>query len=225
VSEVSEISAEAIDAAAASSRAAGASLFESCQLYLSRHKLPAHQRPIFFGRLGEALLHNGRREEAVDCARIAFELRPQEEEVANICAWIFSNCGRWSEAATAYEQLLEIRPGWAEGHRHASGSFAAAGQLDRAIFHASRASDLAPSAVEFATHAACQYEAVGRYEDAVVIWCAPRPSGLRTAGYCVSCRAPNSRSATATKALLSPCTHWLWHRKISSTHCMPPSCC
>lgn len=175
-------------------------MFESRQLYLSRYQLAAHQRPIFFGRLGEALLHNGRREEAVDCARIAFELRPQEEEVANICAWIFSNCGRWSEAATAYEQLLEIRPGWAEGHRHASGSFAAAGQLDRAIFHASRASDLAPSAAEFATHAACQYEAVGRYEDAVVIWCAPRPSGLRTAGYCVSCRAPNSRSATATKA-------------------------
>ena len=115
----------------------------------------------------KALLHNGRREEAVDCARIAFELRPQEEEVANICAWIFSNCGRWSEAATAYEQLLEIRPGWAEGHRHASGSFAAAGQLDRAIFHASRASDLAPNAVEFATHAACQYEAAGHYEDAV----------------------------------------------------------
>ena len=142
-------------------------MFESCQLYLSRYQLAAHQRPIFFGRLGEALLHNGRREEAVDCARIAFELRPQEEEVANMCAWIFSNCGRWSEAATAYEQLLEIRPGWAEGHRHASGSFAAAGQLDRAIFHASRASDLAPSAAEFATHAACQYEAAGRYEDAV----------------------------------------------------------
>src|SRR5262249_22304901 len=120
-----------------------------------------------YGRLGEALFHNGRREEAVDCARIAFELTPEDEAIADICAWIFSNCGRWDEAATAYEQLLEAHPGWAEGHRHASGSFAAAGQLDRAILHAITASDLDPNSIEFAVHAAGQCEAAGRHDDAV----------------------------------------------------------
>jgi ABC-type polysaccharide/polyol phosphate export permease/Flp pilus assembly protein TadD len=166
VSEVSEICEEAIDAAAGS-RTTGLGVLEACRLYLSQHKIPAHQLPVLYGRLGEALLHKGLREEAVDCARIAFELQPDEEEIANVCAWIFSNCGRWDEAAAAYERLLESRPDWSDGHRHASGSLAAAGQLDRAIFHAGRASDLAPKSVEFAVHAASQCEAAGRYTDAV----------------------------------------------------------
>jgi tetratricopeptide (TPR) repeat protein len=166
VSELDEICERAINAAGCS-RVTEFGVVESCRLYLSQHNIPANQHPVFYCRLGEALLHNGRREDAVDCARIAFELRREEEEIANICAWIFSNCGRWDEAGTAYEQLLEMRTGWAEGHRHASGSFAAAGQLDRAVFHACKASDLAPNSVEFAVHAACLCEAAGRCEDAV----------------------------------------------------------
>lgn len=162
---VIEIYEEAINAAG--SGTTGPSWLAMCQSYLLQHKIPEQQFSIFYGRLGEALFHNGRREQAVDCARIAFELTPGDEAIADICAWIFSNCGRWDEAAAAYEQLLEIHPGWAEGHRHASGSFAAAGQLDRAVLHAITASDLDPNSIEFAVHAAGQCEAAGRHEDAV----------------------------------------------------------
>jgi tetratricopeptide (TPR) repeat protein len=178
LSGVNEISEEAIGAAAFSC-AAGAGLLDACRLYIAQHEIPSHKLPVFYCRLGEALLHNGRREDAVDCARIAFELRPEEEEIINVCAWVFSNCGRYEQAGAAYEQLLEIRRDWAEGHRHASGSFAAAGQLERAIFHACTASDLDPYSVEFAVHAACQYEAAGRYEDAVVFF--TRAAALRPA--------------------------------------------
>lgn len=166
MSDISEIYGKAIDAAAVS-RAAGVDVLETCHRYLAQHELPGHQLPVFYCRLGEKLLHNGRPEDAVDCARIAFELRPDDEEIANTCAWIFSNCGRYGEAAAAYQQLLEFRPGWAEGHRHASGSFAAAGQLERALSHAIAASDLDPGSFELAVHAAGQCEAAGRYEDAV----------------------------------------------------------
>jgi capsular polysaccharide transport system permease protein len=166
VRDVIEICEEAIGAATFSC-AAGVGLLEACRVYLDQHKVPNHKLPIFYCRLGEALLHNGRRDDAVDCARIAFELRPDQEEIANVCAWVFSNCGRYGQAGEAYEQLLKIRPVWAEGHRHASGSFAAAGQLERAIFHAGIASDLDPYSVEFAVHSGCLCEAAGRYEDAV----------------------------------------------------------
>ena len=101
MSEVSEIYCEAIDAVC--SRAAGSGVLESCRLYLAQHQVPDDKLPLLYCRLGETLLHDGRREDAVDCARIAFELRADEEEIANICAWIFSNCGRWDEAGAAYE--------------------------------------------------------------------------------------------------------------------------
>ncbi len=146
---------------------ATADFIKACRRYLAQRKFPEDKFSIFFCRLSEALLHRGWRDHAVECAHIAFELRPEEEEIANLCAWVFSNSGRHEDAAAAYERLLEIRPRWAEGHRHASGSLAAAGQLDRAIFHADRASDLDPHSFEFAVHAACLCETAGRYADAV----------------------------------------------------------
>jgi capsular polysaccharide transport system permease protein len=146
---------------------AAADFIEACRVYLARRRVPEDEFSIFFGRLGEALLHRGWREHAVECARIAFESRPAQEEIANLCAWVFSNSGCHEDAAAAYERLLEIRPRWAEGHRHASGSHAAAGQLDRAILHAGSASDLNPDSLEFAVHAACLCETAGRYQDAV----------------------------------------------------------
>ena len=161
MSEISETFDEATDTTAFLP-ADGVGVLELCRRYLAEHKLPDHDLLAFYCRLGERLLHEGRREDAIDCARNAFELRPEEEEIANICAWIFSNCGRYAEAGAAYQQLLKHRPGWAEGHRHASGAFAAAGQLERALFHAGAASDLDPNSVEFAVHAASQCEAAGR---------------------------------------------------------------
>ena len=123
--------------------------------------------PRYYCRLSEALYHKGSRDEAVECASTAFDLQPEKEEIANLCAWVFSNCGKHTEAAAAYERLLSIRPHWAAGHRHASGSFAAAGQLDLAISHGRKASDLDPHSFEFAFHAACLLETVGQPAQAV----------------------------------------------------------
>jgi capsular polysaccharide transport system permease protein len=166
LSDLRESCDEAITAGDLSG-AVGVRLLEACRLYLAQHKVPEHERPSFYCRLSEALFHKGNREDAVECALIAFDLQPEEEEVSNLCAWIFSNCGRHKEAAAAYERLLEFRPQWAEGHRHASGSFAVSGQVGRAIFHGRRASDLDPNSFEFAVHAARLLEVGNRYEDAV----------------------------------------------------------
>jgi ABC-type polysaccharide/polyol phosphate export permease/Flp pilus assembly protein TadD len=135
---------------------------EACRSYLGRRDIPDHERAWIYCQLSEVLYHKGCRDVAVECARSAFDLQPGKEEIASLCAWVFSNCGEHEEAAAAYERLLATRPHWAAGHRHASGSFAAAGQLERAIPHGTKASDLDPHSFEFAFHAACLLEAVGR---------------------------------------------------------------
>ena len=146
----------------AAAGAAAASDLEDCQGFLGRADVPDDERARIYCRLSEALYHKGSHDLAVECARSAFELQPEKEEVANLCAWVFSNCGEHAEAAAAYEQLLAIRPDWAAGHRHASGSFAAAGRLDRAISHGGTASDLDPISSEFAWHVAGLLETAGR---------------------------------------------------------------
>ncbi len=141
--------------------------FDACRRLLESGDIPDHERARIYCRLSEALYHGGSHDGAVECARIAFTLQPESEEIANFCAWVFSNCGRHQEAAAAYEGLLAMRPQWAEGHRHASGSFAVAGQIERAIFHGTRASDLDATSFEFAFHAACLLECAGQHARSV----------------------------------------------------------
>jgi capsular polysaccharide transport system permease protein len=140
---------------------------EECRSYLGWHDVPDHERASIYWQLSEALYHKGSHNEAVECARCAFDLQPENEQIAHLCAWVFSNCGEHEEAAAAYERLLSIRPYWAAGHRHASGSFAAVGRFDLAISHGRKASDLDPQSFEFAFHAARLLETVGQPAQAI----------------------------------------------------------
>ena len=160
LSDTGEIRQTAIGAAASRE-------VEECRLRLECGDLPDHERARLYCRLSEALYHRQSFGEAVECARTAFDLQRESDDVTNLCAWVFSNCGRHEEAAAAYERLLVLRPQWAEGHRHASGSFAAAGRLDRAVIHGRRASDLTPNSFEFAFHAGCLLDATGHHPRAI----------------------------------------------------------
>jgi tetratricopeptide (TPR) repeat protein len=164
--------------------AASCADLDACRLRLDSENLSDQDRAQVYCRLSEALYHSGSRDNALACARIAFSLYPGSEVVANLCAWVFSNCGQHAEAAAAYERLLEMRPDWAEGHRHASGSFAVAGQIEPAILHGTMASDLDATCFEFAFHVACLLETAGRYARSVTTSSAPLLSGPRTAGCC-----------------------------------------
>jgi ABC-type polysaccharide/polyol phosphate export permease/Flp pilus assembly protein TadD len=179
VSNVGQIHEQALRDAAFS-RASGRSFFEACRQYVEHQKIADDELPGFYCRLGEALLHRGRNQDAVECARLAFDPQLEKEEIVNSCAWVFSNSGQHEEAALAYERLLELRPQWVEGHRHASGSFAAAGQMDRAILHAQAASDRNSGSFDFAFHAGCLLESEGRYGEAAEYF--RRAAALEPAG-------------------------------------------
>jgi capsular polysaccharide transport system permease protein len=105
-------------------------------------------------RAAEALFHNGRRDEALECGCRAFAFATDDHDTAHFCAWLFSNSGCHQDAATAYERLLAWSPDWAEGHRHLSGSLAAIGDFAGASAHAIRALELTPDDNGAAIHAA-----------------------------------------------------------------------
>jgi capsular polysaccharide transport system permease protein len=149
-------------------RAIEAGEYEACRRRLREGRFP--KSAILYCRLGEALYYRDQRAAAVECARTAFALQPEDPSTADFCAWLFSNCQRYGEAAAAYERLLAWRPHWAAGHRHASGAFAAAGQLDRAIAHGLRACEGEPDSFEFAFHAGCLLEAASRHAEAAELF-------------------------------------------------------
>jgi tetratricopeptide (TPR) repeat protein len=101
------------------------------------------------------LFLQGRIEDALECARAALEVRTDDINTLQTCAWLFSNGAAHGEAAAVYQRMLALRPDWVQGHRHASGSFAAIGEIDRAIAFGIQASDLAPDAFEPALHVGC----------------------------------------------------------------------
>ena len=137
--------------------------FEACRRRLRMGEFEAPTRAWLYCRVGEDLFYREDRAAAAECAAAAFALQPDDESIVDVCAWLFSNCGRHGEAAAAYERLLDCRPRWAAGHRHASGSFAAVGELDRAVFHGVRAHEIEPDSFEFAFHAGCLLQTAGRY--------------------------------------------------------------
>jgi ABC-type polysaccharide/polyol phosphate export permease/predicted Zn-dependent protease len=147
-------------------RALAAGDLEACRRELHQTDLPAAARASCYCRIAEAGYDRRQYADAVECAHAAFAEAPQSPEVADFCAWLFSNCGQHRAAAAAYERLLESRPGWAAGHRHASGSYMVAGDSDRAIQHAARASELDPNSAEFAVHTGCLLAGAGLHRDA-----------------------------------------------------------
>lgn len=116
--------------------------------------------------LAEVLLHQGRRDDALACARRGFPAAGDDPALLHICAWVFSNCDSHAEAAEAYRRLIALRPDWIDGHRHLSGALAGAGRNDEAIAAATTAAALKPDDPEFALNAAVLLAEQHRVEEA-----------------------------------------------------------
>ena len=139
---------------------------ELCLRYLEHQSAAGRPDPLLNCKLAEALLHRRRCEDALACARRGFLEVGSDPALLGICAWVFSNCGSYGEAADAYRRLVELSPDWIEGHRHLSGALAAAERVDEAIASATTAAILAPDNPEFALHAAALLSDRGRVDEA-----------------------------------------------------------
>ena len=190
--------------------AAGA--LDACLLYLTRDAGGGEGDAQRACRLAEALLHRGRREDAVACCRRALPALGDDAALLRICAWVFSNGGCHEDAAGAYRRLIELSPDWAEGYRHLSGSLAAIAASDEAIGCGIAACDLAPQNGEFALHLgrllrdAGRCEEAGRYLDRAV---AQAPDNARArcelaATCCVLGRSDRAATLALQAAALAP---------------------
>ena len=139
---------------------------DACLRYIERVSAAGRADPLPTCKLAEALLHQGRRAEALACAHRAFPAAGEDPALLHICAWVFSNCDSPGEAAAAYRRLIELCPDWIDGHRHLSGALAAAGRADEAIAAAMTAAALRPDNPEFALHAAALLAERRRIEEA-----------------------------------------------------------
>jgi ABC-type polysaccharide/polyol phosphate export permease/tetratricopeptide (TPR) repeat protein len=162
--------------------------------------------------LAERLFYDGRGDDALECARRAFAMAPDDDAIAHFCAWLFSNAGAPAEAAAAYERLIAQRPDWVEGYRHLSGALAAEGLLERALAAAITASDLAPGNLDFALHAGGLLLDAERVEEAVLYLARAvdiepeNPHALRalSAAGCALNRADEALNLALQAAALAP---------------------
>ena len=145
---------------------------DECLAYLRQANDIGELTAEFACRLAEALFHQGRRDEAVECCRLALPWASGNMPMLRICAWVFSNSGCHAEAGSAYRSLLELCPDWAEGYRHASFALAAIGRLDEAVALALRAATLMPDDSGVAVDAAELLMRCGRVNAAAELLCA-----------------------------------------------------
>src|SRR5271170_3176660 len=141
---------------------------DACLAYLERADRDGRSDAGLNCRVAEALFHQGRRDDALECVGRAMPWAGSDAAMQRVCAWVFSNCGCHVEAAACYRCLVELCPGAIEFHRHASGSLAAIGRLDEAVADGRMASDLAPQNSEFALHVGSLLVAAGRYDEAAL---------------------------------------------------------
>src|SRR5437879_6265014 len=106
---------------------------DSCLAYIKRAGNSGQLGPGLNCHLAEALLHRGRRDEAVECVRRSLPRADDDAAMLRVCAWVLSNCGCHAEAAGTYRRLAELYPDALEFSRHASGSLGALGLLSEAI--------------------------------------------------------------------------------------------
>jgi tetratricopeptide (TPR) repeat protein len=139
---------------------------DACLTYLKRENNNRASNAGLNCQLAEALFHQGRRDDALECVRRALPWAGGETAMLRVCAWVFSNYRCHAEAASTYRRLVELNPDEIEFHRHASGSFAAIGELDEAVADGRKASDLAPQSAEFALHIGSLLLAAGFHDEA-----------------------------------------------------------
>ena len=81
---------------------------ETCLRYVERHGATARLDPLLNCKLAEALLHDGRRGDALACVRRGFPEAAGDPALLRICAWVFSKEPRISCGSRGAKPLNPI---------------------------------------------------------------------------------------------------------------------
>jgi protein O-GlcNAc transferase len=96
-------------------------------------------------RLG-VVAHQLGRPDAPDILARAVALKPDIAEAHNDLGVVLGACGRFAEAAAAFERAAALRPDYAEAHNNLAGALRRLGKTEQAVAHYERVAALAPNA-------------------------------------------------------------------------------
>jgi len=117
--------------------------------------------------LGNALVSQGRFNEAIGHYQKALELQPDYAEAHNNLGLALANRGRFDEAIEHYEKALELQPDFAKAHNNLGAALANRGRLDEAIGHCEKALELQPDLAEVHYNLGNALRSQGRSDEAI----------------------------------------------------------
>jgi tetratricopeptide (TPR) repeat protein len=117
--------------------------------------------------LGEALVKNGKLDDAIAHFKKALELNSNYAEALNDLGYALYLKKEPDEAITQYKKALEIRPDFAEAWNHLGTALRQEGKLDEAIAQYHRALELNPAFAEAQNNLGNALSAEGRLDEAI----------------------------------------------------------
>ena len=119
------------------------------------------------GNLGNALLHEGRAEEAIVHSRRALEIGPDNHYDENALGFALLQRGLTGEAIQHFEQALRLQPGFAATHNNLGLAFFQSKRVDEAIAQFAEALKLEPGLPDTHCNLGAALVQRGRVEEAV----------------------------------------------------------
>jgi predicted O-linked N-acetylglucosamine transferase (SPINDLY family) len=120
--------------------------------------------------LGDALLAQGRIDEAVAACNRAIELQPDLAEAHNNLGNALRSRGSLDEAITAYSRAIQIRPAYSAAHSNLGNVLRDLGRLDEAIAAIGRAIQLDPENAEAWNNRGIAWHQAGRLDEAAAAY-------------------------------------------------------
>ena len=98
--------------------------------------------------LGNALLQNGRVDEAIAHFQKALDLQPNYANAHNNLGNVLLQIGRVDEAIVHFQKALDLQPDHANAHNNLGNALLRKGRVDEAIAHYQRAVDILPDSAD-----------------------------------------------------------------------------
>jgi tetratricopeptide (TPR) repeat protein len=138
----------------------------SCTLF--KHTLSVTEKNfVIHNSYGNALVNNGRLNEAIGHYRLALKGKCEYAEAYNNLGAALSKQGKLDEGIECFYQALNLKPDYAEPHYNLAVTFKSQGNLDEAINHYRQAIHIKPDHIEAYTDLSIALVKQGKFEEAL----------------------------------------------------------
>ena len=138
----------------------------SCTLF--KHTLSVTEKNfVMHNSYGNALVNNGRLNEAISQYRLALKGKCEYAEAYNNLGTALAKQGKLDEGIDCFYQALNLKPDYAEPHYNLAVAFKSQGNLDEAINHYRKAIHIKPDHIEAYNDLSIALVKQGKFEEAL----------------------------------------------------------